>query len=260
MGKVYVFCDMEGVSGVSGPEYLIRGSVEYQQAQDWLAEDANCAIAGAFDGGATTVVVSDLHDGGGNLSPDKTDPRARYETLAQISLDQSFTGLILVGHHAKAGTLNGFLDHTMSGRSWFGLRVNDEEVGEIWLAAAYAGHFGVPLIMVTGDEATCREAEGVSPGVVTVTVKHGMGRNFAQCIPPEAAHTGIRQGASRAVAEAVRCPPKSIGLPAVVEVTFCRSDYADSAMSLARFERVDARTIRTVVQTARELYAAMPPG
>jgi len=168
--------------------------------------------------------------------------------------------LILIGHHAKAGTLDGFLDHTRSGRSWFSLRANGEEVGEIWLAAAHAGHFGVPLIMVAGDEAACREAETVSPGLVTVAVKYGVGRNSARCLAPEAAHAALRQGASRAVAEAAGFSPKRIDLPAVIEVTFCRSDYADIAASLGRYERLDARTVRTVVQTARELYAAMPPG
>jgi len=97
--------------------------------------------------------VRDVHDGGDNLLRSRIEPRAHLERSEESLLDESYSGVLLIGHHAKAGTLNGFLDHTRSGRSWFSLRVNGEDVGEIWLAAAYAGHFRVPLIMVTGDEA-----------------------------------------------------------------------------------------------------------
>ena len=260
MSKAYIFCDLEGISGIDRESYLTRESAQYQQAREWLTEDTDAAIAGAYEGGATTIVVCDVHDGGGNLPPNRMDPCARLEQPDESSLDASYAGLILIGHHAKAGTLDGFLDHTRSGRSWFALRVNGEEVGEIWLAAAYAGHFGVPLIMVTGDEAACREAEMVSPGLVTVAVKRGIGRNTARCLSPDAAHARIREGASRAMAEAVGLQPKRIDVPAVIEVVFCRSDYADTAMGSARFERVDARTVRMEIQSAGELYAAMPPG
>ena len=202
----------------------------------------------------------DVHDGGGNILADRMDGRARLEQPHECSLDDSYAALLLIGHHAKAGTLDAFLDHTRNGPTWSALRINGDEVGEIYLAAAYAGHFGVPLAMVTGDEAACREARSVSQGVVTVPVKCAIGRAAALCVPPDAARSRMREAASRAMAQAAELSPLHINVPAVIEVVYRRSDYADAAMACSRYERVDARTVRTEIAAARELYAAMPPG
>lgn len=260
MSKVYIFCDLEGIAGIDGAQYLERGSREYVEAQQWVTQDVNAVIAGVYEGGASGVTVFDVHDGGGNILADKMDGRARLEPPNECSLDGSYASLLLIGHHAKAGTLNAFLDHTRNGPTWFALRINGQEVGEIYLAAAYAGYFGVPLALVTGDEAACEEAESVSSGLTTVPVKSAVGRGVAQCLPPDVARAQMRQAASQAVRTATELDPLHISVPAVIEVVYCRTDYADAAIASSRFERVDARTVRTKISNARELYAAMPPG
>jgi D-amino peptidase len=169
------------------------------------------------------------------------------------SLDNTFAGLILTGHHAMAGTLDGFLDHTMSSTHWFSFRINGQPVGEVGMETAVAGHFGVPLIMVTGDEAACTEAETMFPGIVTVPVKRGLGRSKARCIPPERAHASIREGAAKAVAKADELKPWKLEPPIELELTLCRSDYADSVASRSGVERVDARTVRKVVPSADQV-------
>jgi D-amino peptidase len=252
--KIYILCDMEGTSGIWRQEQVAPGSSHYQEGCHLLMGDINAAIAGAIDGGATELVVCDTHAMGWNVQVDQMDVRAEYETPVSAcpmpSLDESFAGLILTGHHAMAGTIDGFLDHTMSPDHWFRFCINGREVGEIGMETAYAGHFGVPLIMVSGDEAACREAETLGAGIVTVPVKRGLGRNRARCLPPEKARAQIREGAAKAVRAASVLRPWKVETPITLDLTFARSDYADQAATAEGVERVDARTVRRSVARA----------
>lgn len=256
--KIYLLCDMEGTSGIWRVEQTQRGQPAYLQGRELLMADVNAAIDGALAGGASEVVVCDTHGGGGHFLIEKMNPRARYETPGGgsplPSLDESFGGLILTGHHAMAGTLNAFLDHTMDSSAWFCFRINGQPVGEIGMETAHAGHFGVPLIMVTGDEAACREAEAQFPGIVTVPVKRGLGRNRATCLHPAAAHELIRRGAAEAVQRAAQLKPWKLAPPIELELTYYRSDYADEAMNAhTDLQRVDARTVRKTVDSATRI-------
>ncbi len=256
--KIYLLCDMEGTSGIWRPAQVEPGTPQYAQGRELLMADVNAAIAGAFEGGATQVVVCDTHGGGAHFLLEKMDERAVYETPTSASpmpsLDDSFAGLILTGHHAMAGTLDGFLDHTMDSGRWFCFRINGQPVGEIGMETAHAGHFGVPLIMVTGDEAACREAATQFAGIVTVPVKRGLGRNCARCLAPATAHGLIGRGAAEAVRKAGALKPWRLAAPIELELTLYRSDYADAlATSRTGVVRVDARTVRKAVQSATEV-------
>ena len=252
--RIYVLCDMEGTSGIWRHEQVASSSPHYQEGRQLLMGDVNAAIAGAIDGGATELVVCDTHAMGWNFRLSEMDGRAEYETPTHAcpmpALDESFAGLILTGHHAMAGTVDGFLDHTMSPDHWFRFRIDGQEVGEIGMETAHAGHFDVPLIMVTGDEAACREAAALCAGIVTVPVKRGLGRNRARCLPPERAHTHIREGAAKAVRIAKDLAPWKLDTPIALELAFTRSDYADQAAAADGVERVDARTVRKSVPSA----------
>jgi hypothetical protein len=159
--KIYILADMEGISGIRRPEQVQSESPEYGPGCKLMMDEMNVAIAAAFEGGATEVVACDTHGGGGQVRVEAMDPRATYEMpnagLLMPALDASFAGVVLLGHHARAGTLNGFLDHTMNSAAWFEYRINGQVVGEIGIEAAYAGHFDVPVIAVTGDEAAGAE-------------------------------------------------------------------------------------------------------
>lgn len=254
--KIYISCDMEGTSGIWRGEQCNWGSPHYQHARGLMMADVNAAIAGAFDGGASEVVVCDMHGGGSNFLLDQMDSRAIYETSAVDnylpSLDSSFDGLILTGHHAKAGTLNGFLDHTMNGGTWFSFKINGQEVSEAAMQTAHAGHFDVPLIMITGDVAACEEMVSMFPEIISVPVKQGLGRSMARCLSMEKAHDMIQQGATEAVQKAHSFKPWKLDPPITLDLTFTRCDHADQYA--AHFgERIDARTIRRVVQKADEV-------
>ncbi len=255
--KIYILADMEGISGIRRMEQVQRDSSEYAEGRTLMMKDINAAVDGAFAGGATKVVVADTHGGGGQVRVGEMDSRAVYEMPGagsmMPSLDKTFDGVILLGHHAKAGTMNGFLDHTMNSGGWFEYRINGKVVGEIGIEAAYAGHFGVPVIMVSGDEATAKEARSTLGKVECAVVKWGIGRNKARCLPLEKAHAIVREAATRAVARAKSFIPFKPKLPATIQLTFYRTDMAEEFAFRPGAQRVDARTVRRVAHSLREI-------
>ena len=255
--RIYILADMEGISGIRRIEQVQRDSGEYAQGCQLMMDDMNVAIAAAFDGGATEVVACDTHGGGGQVRVELMDERATYETpnagRMMPALDTSFSGVVLLGHHAKAGTLNGFLDHTMSSRSWFEFRINGRAVGEIGIEAAYAAHFGVPVIAMSGDEAAALEAQELLGEVECAAVKTGVGRNRAHCLSIPEAHKRIREAVSTAVREVHRYVPWSPDLPATLELTVYRSDMADAYAGRRGVDRVGARTLRAEIPSLDEI-------
>jgi len=259
--KIYIATDMEGISGIDTVRMVDRTHPKYALGRRLLCEDVNAAIAGAFDGGATEVVVLDAHAGGGNFIIEDMDPRAVYDRSfgggrgKMPSLNEDFAGLFHVGRHAKAGTLNAFLDHTQSSRTWFSYAVNGREMGEMGQLAAIAGYFGVPVLLVTSDEAACAEAQEFFPGAETVAVKWAPRRNRAVCIHPEKAHQLIREAAARAVGLAGTVEPFVLDMPAEVTLTVNRTDYADGIAARPGVERVDARTARKTIDSPLDLLS-----
>jgi D-amino peptidase len=245
--KIYIFADMEGISGIRVIEQVQSKSPEYAEGRQLMIDDINAAVEAAFDAGADEVVVCDTHGGGGQVILSKMDPRAMYETpncgKMMPSLDETFDGVILLGHHAMAGTENGFLDHTMSSVSWFEYRLNGRVFGEIAIGAAYAGHYNVPVIAVTGDDAACSEAVEFLENVECAVVKWGIGRNRAKCLSLPRARICIRTAVQSAIENIDRFSPFKPELPATIHLTYYRSDMADDMMSNTGIRRVDARTI-----------------
>lgn len=256
--KIYVLADMEGISGIRKPEQVKKEfPPDYAAGCRLMTQEINLVVAALYEHGASDVVVRDTHAAGGQIDVSDMDPRAIYEMSHHVvmpSLDETFAGVILLGHHAKAGTRNGFLDHTMSSDSWFSCSLNGAEVGEIALEAAYAGHFGVPVIAVTGDEETAREARATLGSVECAVVKWGLGRNHAKCLSVAHAHEQIRQAIDRSLASLGTFKAYRPTLPATIEVTFYRSDYADRSLQRTDLERIGARTIRKTISSFDQVF------
>jgi D-amino peptidase len=257
--NIYILADMEGVSGIHSPDQVDRSKPEFEAGCRLLLEEMNVAVDAALAAGATHVRVCDTHGGGGNVQPAMLDVRARSETPLRgrmmPSLDPSFAGVVLLGHHARAGTIGGFLDHTISSRSWFEFRINGQCVGEIGIEAAYAGHFGVPVIAVTGDEATAREARELLGPVPCAVVKSATTRNRAQCLALPDAHARVREAIASGIRAAGTLHPFRPDLPATVQLTLYRTDMAEDLLGTPGTERVDARTLRKTVATLQEIRA-----
>ena len=257
MRKTYILADMEGVSGIRRYEQMQRDSPDYPECRELMMGDINAAIDAAYEAGADEVVACDTHAGGGQVRVGEMDERAVYETPGggrmMPSLDESFAGLVLLGHHAMAGTVDGFLDHTMSSRSWFEYRINGRAVGEIGIEAAWAAHYGVPVIAVSGDDATRREATELLGPVECAVVKWGIGRNRARCLSIPTARERIKTAVKTAMAEPGKYLPWKPSLPATVRLTLCRTDMADDKTAGQGVRRVDARTVEKTVDSLLQI-------
>lgn len=250
--NVYILADMEGITGICLEDHTSAGTPEYEQARKWMTQDVNAAVEGALAGGAKRVVVLDGHGANHfyNLVYEDLHPGAEYivgrpRPWYVTQLDESFDCMFLVGLHAMSGTPNAVLEHTWSTQSWYRCRLNGIETGEIGLMAAYAGHFGIPVAFVTGDKATCREAQTfLGDDITTVCVKEGLGRYTAVMRPFGPARDDIRKGASEALARLADRKPYLVDIPVNLEIDYIRVSHVDGIRLYSGMERVAPRTIR----------------
>ncbi len=248
--KVYVSVDMEGISGVVSSEHTSSESREYAAARKWMAEDVNAVVAGLLAAGATRIVVNDSHGGMRNISPDDLRPEAELisgtpKPLAMMAgIDATFDACVYVGYHAQAGTANATLDHTISGATVHRVTLNGVEVPELGLNAAIAGALGVPVVMLSGDEAACRQAKAVlGDGVVTVPVKEALSRTAARLVPMPEARRRLQEGAREALLNRAGAKPYRVAAPYRIAVTFQTSAQAEGGAALPGVTRTDARTL-----------------
>jgi D-amino peptidase len=201
--RIFMVTDMEGVTGVnSWDEQTAPGQRRFEETRRLLAAEVNAAVEGAFAGGASEVVIWDGHDGSRSLSVDDIPPRARLiqgkPTPADYYMGEGrYDGLMFVGQHAKAGA-NGLLSHTQSLRVR-DITINGQSVGETGQAAAIGGHFKIPVILLTGDQAACDEVLTIQPKAETVAVKRLIGKGSSISLSHAEARARIRDAARRAV-------------------------------------------------------------
>jgi D-amino peptidase len=216
--RIYIMTDLEGASGVYQFAQTREPGPLNDKAKEYLMGDIAAVVRGLRAAGATDIVLLDGH-GPGAFVPHLMEPGAKYVVGKSRSpwlttLDSSFAGVIQLGAHAMMGTPDGVLCHTQSSRTENRYWYNGVESGELAQCAAIAGHYGVPTIMVTGDEATCREAtKFFGPECVTVAVKRGISREAAELYPFEETRRALYEGAKRAVAAIPRCKPYTLSLP-----------------------------------------------
>ena len=220
--KLFVMADMEGISGIFQRSQTGRAEPYFEVGRRYLTDDVNACVAGCFEGGAREVVVRDAHGAGYGFIWDKLDARARYvqgvSERERIPGIADCDGLILLGYHAMAGTSEAVLEHTMSSAGWQNFWMNGRKSGEIAIDAGMAGDHGVPTVMVSGDDKTCREAKRFLPGVVTVEVKRGLAREGAILLSREEAHRRLRAGAAKAVGLCGSIKPFKVKKPVIMRL------------------------------------------
>ena len=243
--QVYISADMEGIAGLSATDDPLGRRL--------MTAEVNAAIQGAFDAGATRVVVNDAHGGHDNLIQDQLDPRATllrgdlkpYGMMQ--GLDASFSAVVFIGYHAKAGQQGGFLAHTGSGRT-ADLRVNGVSVGEGGMNALYAAWYGVPVVFVAGDSMAVQEMRELVPGVGGAAVKSGIWNRAVRTLSPDSARAAIRRGVTDALRSRRGGGGGGGGHPAAtapfrVELRYANALYADIAEGIPSVDRVDATTV-----------------
>ena len=205
--RVYISVDMEGISGVVGDDQTSAGQPEYNRSRQLMAEDANAALRGAFDGGATEVVVNDSHGSQRNLLPEDLDPRARlishsFKRHGMVEgLDETFDAVIFVGYHAKADSPRGLFAHTGSGVVK-DVQVNGRSAGEGGLNTLMAQWYGVPVVMISGDDVAVEQQKEWTPSARGVIVKRAINMRAVEARPLAEARRDIQAAAKDAVATA----------------------------------------------------------
>jgi D-amino peptidase len=260
---VFISIDMEGIAGITTLRQTSRGTDDYEWGRRLMTEEANAAVAGAFDAGVKTVVVSDSHGDMGNLLPADLDPRAelvqgtpKVPWSMMSGLDESFTCAAFLGYHAGAGTELAILDHTMTGFI-IDVRVNGDTWNETHLNAALAGTFGVPVVFVAGDRACCDQARAKLPWVKTVAVKEGHGNRSGRSQSPERARAAIRGMVREAVKQVEQAQVWRPAGPYVLEMEFSTTAVADMCSLVPFTERNGPRTTRFETDDLRTLYRCM---
>ncbi|UPV73252.1 M55 family metallopeptidase [Halorussus limi] len=263
--RVFISADMEGITGVAAAEDVVRGEPEYDRGKELLHGDVNAAIEGARAGGATEVLVNDSHSSMRNLDRAAVDDRAtlvrgntKPRSMMQ-GLDADHDCALLVGYHAKAGTPGAVLNHTFFGHELLRLRVGGEEIGELGWNARLAAALGVPVGLVTGDDATVAEARGeLGDAPETVAVKEGIDRFTAACRPADETTEEIRAAARRAVERAERGEVETRGAesPTRIEADWATTNLAVRAAASPGVERAGGRTTAVEADSYPETYEA----
>ncbi|MEM7131735.1 MAG: M55 family metallopeptidase [Chloroflexota bacterium] len=233
--RVLIMSDMEGVSGIVVWEQVSGGAAMYEEGRRLYTEEINAAVRGAKAAGATEIVVVDCHGAGkgwtfNSFIPELLDPDCewvahhawgRYSEMWENGCD----ACLLVGMHARNNTPDGVLCHTISGVQYRNLWFNDDLVGETGVNAALNGHYGVPVVLVTGDEAVCREAKEIlGPDLPTVAVKKGLSRFSARQIPPVRARQMIEDGAKNALQDLSIVSPYVPDTPTTIKIEVASVD------------------------------------
>jgi D-amino peptidase len=233
--RVHVISDMEGVAGIVKWQQVAGGEKLYDEGRALYTEEINAAVRGAKAAGATEIVVMDCHGAGGaydfnSLLPELLDPACEYVVQQEWTeytnfLESGCDAALFVGMHAMAGTADGVLSHTVSGQAWQSLSFNGRLVGETGINAALCGHWGTPVVLVTGDRAVCAEAkELLGDRLTTVEVKEGIGRFSARMKTPREARDLIETAAQKALSDLSAVAPYDPGRPSEIEIEFTTPD------------------------------------
>ena len=245
---------MEGVAGIVKWQQTMGGDPMYEEGRRLYTEEINAAVRGARAAGATEIVVIDCHGAGkgwnfNSLVPDLLDPGCEYVVQQEWTeytgfLEQGVDAALFVGMHARAGTPDGVMAHTVSGQQWQNLWFNGTVVGETGINAALCGTWGCPVLLVTGDEATCREGkELLGQGLTTVPVKNALGTFAARQLPARRAREVIEEGARKALADLSAVAPYDPGHPCEVRVEYKVTEVPRRLVATANVELVEPRTI-----------------
>ena len=222
--KIFMVTDMEGVSGIFDTELqcLPYKSPRWEESRKLLTGEINAAVDGLFEGGATEVVVLDGHSSGQNLSVSDIHPRVRLLTGGAVSptleLDSSYSALIFVGQHALAGAEKGILGHSYDSQNIQNIWVNERPTGEIGAIVMLAAGFGIPVVMLAGDTAACKELRQLVPQAECAEVKSGVSRTAGFMLSHPASCSLIREKARRGLERLAECKPYRVVGPVEVKV------------------------------------------
>jgi D-amino peptidase len=252
---IFLITDAEGVGGVCRQEQTEPKDTEMQQL---LTGEINAAVEGFLAGGADEVLVWDGHDGSQTLSTLTIHPKAKLlmgSLPASMLMERHFSAVAYVGQHSKANIRGGIMAHSYSSLGIQNMLLNGKPVGEIDVIAALAGHFGTPVIMLSGDQAAANEIREIVPDVEVAIVKEGIARYTCISLSAAAARDAIRDAARNSVAKIATIKPYVLKGPVVLQVEYTtRNSLPVDAESRMGAEVLDDRTIRFTGRDILEVW------
>jgi D-amino peptidase len=257
--RVFISSDIEGTAGIVHWEQVLHGA-EYEGGRTLLENEVNAAIDGASAAGASEFLVNDAHYLMQNLRPERLHGRAsllsgKHKPLYMMEgLDETFDAAFLVSYHGSISAQHAVLSHTYNPSVVYHAELNGHVVGESGINALVARHYGVPIALITGDDATAEEMRRIAPDCECVVVKRSITRFAAESLHPEVACERIHEGAARALARLGQMSAPAIDLPATIEVQLTTSDYAELGTWLPNVERTGPRSLRLSDDEPLRLY------
>lgn len=260
--KFYLSMDMEGVTALPDYTYVDSTEANYERGRRLMTEDANAIICGAFMAEAKAFLVNDSHSKMNNLIAEDLHEEAELitggvKTYSMVEgLDQSYTGALFAGYHARAGQ-KGVMAHSMI----FAVRsmwINEVEVGELGLNAYVAGYHGVPVLLVAGDDCACKEAEALIPNVTTVAVKQSVTRSAVRTLHPKKAQKLLQEQTIRAIENRANVKPLRPPEKPLLKIEFTNYGEAELAAMMPGCElQKDAPVVQFQAKDMLEAYRAM---
>jgi D-amino peptidase len=248
--QVFISADIEGICGVMGKTHWSADGADYRRACDWMTEEVNAAVRGAIAAGARRVVVKDAHNDATNIPLDSLHPGAElisgWGPLGSMveGVDSSFNAVFLIGYHARAGTVDGTLAHMWSSNV-LEFRMNGEPIGEAGWAAGFAGHFDVPVTLVTGDDKLkAQAAQELPAGFEFVVTKTGLAYNAARMRPMVKVHDEIEAAARRAMQRAGEVKPLKPRVPVTLTLRFRNWEGLNACAAMPGVERLAVDTFQ----------------
>ena len=255
--KIYIFADMEGISGIAGHMYVRSNESHYCLGRKFLTADINACAAACFEAGADEVTVRDGHADGYNVLWEDIDPRVQLVQGATPGKRffgiEGASGVILLGYHAMAGVRGALLGHTYSGKSIQNLWMNGRRVGEFEVDTVIAGDYGIPVIMTSGCDRFCAQAKAFLPSVITCEVKKSTSQQGAMMLSSPNAHKLIREKTMEAIAAMKAGKIKPVTLSPVT----LRWEYVELMEPMTGL--CDDRTVECTADTAEEAFFAKCP-
>ena len=260
--KVFISADIEGISGVATIRQLTVPG-EYNRFRKLMTAEVNAAIRGAFNGGATEVVVADGHGNMSNILIEDLDPRARLvsgnnRVMCQLEgLDESFDAIAFVGHHGREGESHAVISHTLAGICVKEIKINGAVVGETEMNARVAGHFGVPAVFISGDDLYVQEVMETLPNVKSVVTKYAKDRLAAELLSPAVVQSEIEEQMAAALQEIEAARPCGHEGPVTFEIEFKGPQQAHMTTTLPTVEALSPTRIRFTCKDMVSAYKHM---
>jgi D-amino peptidase len=257
--KVLISVDMEGLTGAVTGEQLGPTGFEYQRFREFMTAEALAAVEAAKESGATEILLVDAHGNGQNLLIERFPADVRIvrswpRPLSMMQgIDPSFSAAIFIGYHSATTNPRGVRAHTISSATFAAVRVNGAEMSESAINAAIAGHFGVPVVAISGDDAAVAELQRLVPGVEGAVVKNAISFHSANTLTPAAGQSLIRQAVKAGLAKRASIRPHVLGANLRLDITFKNYTPAEIVAYLRGVERVDAHTIRYTASDITEV-------